>query len=322
MRYTRKKRPTIRRRRRQLGGKTRNKQGTDVTKMNCNPVADKAKIANDTCFTKHVLQSVKQSYNKAHPTSQIQTDDPNQILSEIKTKMPQCKREDCFLDVIKDPTIRKKLDKQLFAPDHPAEWNKDSDAWLSNFDINSVLNQYEESHPNFEFIESTPIDFDHKISNDKCVRDDLCKFSLKDHIDKNKTKIAIVFNLGKHDESGSHWVSMFIDVDYSLIFYFDSASNPTPKEITTLKDRIIKQGLELDKPISFKYHTNGSFTHQKSNTECGMYSLYFIITMITHTDMHGRKLNVKQLLDLFKRVRIPDEEVFKFRKKYFNTPDK
>ena len=35
-------------------------------------------------------------------------------------------------------------------------------------------------------------------------------------------QIGIVFNLDKHDQEGSHWVSMFIDLKRDGIYYFDS----------------------------------------------------------------------------------------------------
>ena len=35
-------------------------------------------------------------------------------------------------------------------------------------------------------------------------------------------KIGVIFNLDKHDQSGSHWVAMFIDLENKFFFYFDS----------------------------------------------------------------------------------------------------
>ena len=95
---------------------------------------------------------------------------------------------------------------------------------------------------------------------------------------KKHRKIAIAFNLDKHTGPGTHWVSMFIDIEARFIFYFDSAGSKIPKEIMSLVKRIQKQGLELS--YRFKFIENYPMTHQHSNTECGMYSLFFIITML------------------------------------------
>jgi hypothetical protein len=43
---------------------------------------------------------------------------------------------------------------------------------------------------------------------------------------------------------------------------------------------MIEQGKELSRPIHFKFIQNYPKTHQYSNTECGMYSLFFIITFL------------------------------------------
>ena len=67
-----------------------------------------------------------------------------------------------------------------------------------------------------------------------------------------KNKIAIVFNLDRHDQPGSHWVSLFIDLECKFIFYFDSAGNPIPEEIKVLKDRLIKEAMEMHMKMKMK----------------------------------------------------------------------
>ena len=41
---------------------------------------------------------------------------------------------------------------------------------------------------------------------------------LNHFISKKINKIGIIFNLDKHDESGSHWVSMFINIKEGIFF--------------------------------------------------------------------------------------------------------
>ena len=54
--------------------------------------------------------------------------------------------------------------------------------------------------------------------NGKCVWEELCKFELEKQIEKGKNKIGIIFNLDKHYQSGSHWVSLFIDIEIMIFF--------------------------------------------------------------------------------------------------------
>ena len=49
-----------------------------------------------------------------------------------------------------------------------------------------------------------------------------CKFDLKDYLKEGKNKIGIVFNMDPHYKSGSHWISLFINVKKKVIFFFDS----------------------------------------------------------------------------------------------------
>jgi hypothetical protein len=148
---------------------------------------------------------------------------------------------------------------------------------------------------------AVPIDFDEFFIEYQKI--DIC--SLKS---KGINKIGCVFNLDKHNERGSHWVSMFIDVDEQIIFYFDSANDKIPDEMKKLVDRIKTQGLYLKKPVHFKYYDSARARHQMGSTECGMYSLYFIINML-------RDKTNKQLL---KSQRVPDSLMTNYRKVYFN----
>ena len=79
-----------------------------------------------------------------------------------------------------------------------------------------------------------------------------------------------------------------------------------PKEIKVLIDRIINQGKKLH--ISFKYDSNEGVEHQYGNTECGIYSLFFIVHMLED-----------KLTEHYVKTHIlKDEYMQKFRKIYFN----
>ena len=212
--------------------------------------------------------------------------------------------------------MRKKLHEYVFSPKKPQSWLKNPNEWLSNFDIEKVIKQYERKYPNFKFIGTTFIDFDTQLENG-CVEPLLCDFELKSYIG-NKNKIGIVFNLDKHYQGGSHWVSMFIDLEDKFIFYFDSNGTPIPRQMKKLVNRIISQGKELDEPIDFKFYQNSPMVHQYTNTECGMYSLFFLITMLTNKINNKPFHNVKDKIFLFKKKRVSDKNMTLLRNIYFN----
>jgi hypothetical protein len=229
--------------------------------------------------------------------------------------MSHCDKETCWLNEL--PKREKKyLQTYLFAPSQPDEWKNNPNEWLSNYDILNVMKQYEEKHKHFRFFGPTPIDFDTRIpeKNGKCVWEELCHFSLEKQIENKINKIGIIFNLDKHDQGGSHWVSLYIDISHKLIFYFDSAANKTPKEIDAFIQKVMTQGTEHSPPIVFRKEENYPQMHQQSNTECGMYSLYFLITMMSaRTDK-----SIESKIRLFKQERVTDTYIEKFRNVYFN----
>lgn len=290
-----------------------NKTLKKMKRMNCNPNTRGKTVNNETCYTSKALSKIKNSYNKNNPSTKILSSKPNVIINQLRLKLSQCEKEDCWLEQLSN---REKtyMDKHIFAPDQPREWKSNPREWLSNHDILDVLKQYQDTYSNFKFIGPTPIDFDYIIPEEdgKCVWQELCKFSLQKYMNDGVNKIGVIFNLDKHNQSGSHWVSLFVDTEEGYIFYFDSAANNVPKEIKSLTDLILTQSKSLNKKLN--YYTNVPNQHQHGDTECGMYSLYFIITMLDNKNM-----TTKQKINLFKNGKITDKYVESFRNKYFNT---
>ena len=62
--------------------------------------------------------------------------------------------------------------KSNFRPKMPKEIVKDYTEWISNFDIEAVLDQYDKDLSDFYFYGATPIDFK------KCSVSNLCKIDL------------------------------------------------------------------------------------------------------------------------------------------------
>jgi hypothetical protein len=294
------------------------KGGNITSSMVCSPIVRNKTISKKSCLTPKILLKIQKEYNEKKPESQqIKDTDYKTIWTKLNNTF-RCKKEKCWLNQIKNKELRKKIEKYIFAPEQPAEWKKNPNEWLSNIDILEVLSQYEKANPTFHFIGPTPIDFDSPIrgSENTCVTKEMCQFSLKNEIEKGKKQIGIIFNLSKHTESGSHWVSLFIDLDSRLIYYFDSNGITSPSEIKTFIRRIDKEGKEIFHS-SFQKKEN-TISHQKGNTECGMYSLFFIITMLTG-EIEGRSVSQKEAIDFFSHTKIPDKYVESFRYKYFNV---
>jgi hypothetical protein len=289
----------------------KNKKGLQKTikRLNCSPMVRNKKVVLTSCMTSEVLLKIRDEYNKDHKDKIIATK-PALIWHELRMKL-DCQDERKWVNEIDDLDLRSQIKKQLFAPEYPPEWLKNKNEWLSNFDIDMVMEQYEMENKDFKYLGTTPIDYDYILDKtaNTCVENNLCKFNLKKLLGEGKRRFASVFNLDTHDKSGSHWVSLFIDVNKKIIMFFDSASSSVPKRISKFVNNVKQQG--LNENIKFKYTSNKKI-HQSGGTECGVYSIHFIIEMLKQPD---------KAMPVFLHQKISDKEVEKYRNVYFNSPE-
>ena len=255
---------------------------------------------------------MKQKWNERHPNNKITTDNEREIWEELSHYMSEylCENEKCWLrKLISDTSVTHKLLTESFAPSMPEHWKDKPRAWLSDLDISRVMKQYEHAFNDFLFLGPSPIDFD---ACDTWKKDwvwpelkffDLAKYI--EHEPNNYNKIGIVFNLDTHEGEGTHWVSLYIDITCGKIYYFDSNGNVIPSRIKRLVDTIKKQGKE--KNIHFTLSQNYPNEHQKQNTECGVYVIFFLIHMLKYNDW-----------SLFKHGKISDDIIFQYRSKFYN----
>ena len=219
-----------------------------------------------------------------------------------------CNKESCWLKQKDEFGNLDENFKDSFAPESPYEWKKNPNEWLSSVDIIKVMKQYEKAYKCFDFIGPSPIDFDKKKIYGECVWEELCNFNLKQQIKEGKTKIGIIFNTDTHDKPGKHWISMFINIKKGKIFFFDSVGRTAPDEIKQFVERVKLQGKDYSPKINFTYDENHPVEHQYGNTECGIYSIFFIAHMLEDKlTEHYLKTHI-----------LKDRYMEKFRKIYFN----
>ena len=170
------------------------------------------------------------------------------------------------------------IEKDAFRPKMPSEWHDNMSTWLSDDDIRKVMSQYEEAYPEFKFLEVVPIDFSAQDPYDKnhkkCIVEAFCNLDLAKSKADGKTMIGAVFNLDPHYKGGSHWVAVFVNINKHEVNYFDSYGLPPPEQIARFMKSLVLQ----DKGL--KLQTNGR-RFQYKDSECGMYSMLFILCMLT-----------------------------------------
>ncbi len=286
--------------------KHHNKSMKNFKKNSCSPSSNNKY----TCYNNESLLKMKTLWNMRHPDRKILSTNAKDIWEGLKNNMHNvCNNEKCWLkQQFMDNNLTTELSLYTFAPSAPETWIGNPNEWLNSNDIIKVMQQYEHKYKNFDFIGPSPIDFD-TVIDDVCVWPEICNFDLIKQIKKNKTKIGFIFNLDKHDMGGSHWLTLFVDVNNKFILFFNSTGDEPTQEIRKLIERIQKQANSIN--LDLKYLENKK-NHQRENTECGIYCLYCISELLE---------NNKEP-EYFLTHRIPDKKMEELRYHFFNKYSK
>lgn len=190
--------------------------------------------------------------------------------------------EHCLLDKAPiNENLKKELRKQYLRPRRPKGWDSDPDMWLDNYNIMAVMKQYEQSLPWFKFLGVFPIDFSapNPYKHDgslQCLYKETCEINLKDEYAKGTRGIGMIFNLDPHFKGGSHWVGLYINlknIKKPFVGYFDSYGYKVPPLIA----RLMKSFKLQVHSCELGYNAR---KFQYGDSECGMFSMYFIICMM------------------------------------------
>ena len=267
------------------------------------------KYVDGSCFSLDVLKKIATKYNEKNPNKINLNLGKSELVSELENKLQdKCSEQTCWLrlDIVKALEDENIL-TSTFRPTGP----KQKYEWLSTTHINDVIQQYQNIHPEFLFLGAVPIDFEDLpvlgISD--------LNFS---ELEKNgKTKIGMVINLDEHWKDGSHWVGLFTDLTKNQIYYFDSVGKKPLKktrkfinklskylyykkynEKLPINDILKKLKVNDNNKIKEKYKKfednpyikkiiDGNFDirynnvqHQFKNSECGVYSINFIVRLV------------------------------------------
>jgi len=260
----------------------------------CSPSAILKKYHN--CYSKQHLLKIIKAWNILKPDNKIiikSNENINSIINKLNTKFEYYLQQKntywAWTDIIK--ILAKKtnnnqiidemkiIEKEALRPSQPTEWINNPVEWLSNFDIDKVLRQYEKnSIYKYKFLGVHSIDFGLKDTNNNCLYSNNCHINLNDILKSKKVKyIGFITNLSRSNEPGTHWTSSFFVLDPSLKsfggYYYDSTTGNIPTDLKPVFDDIKKQAeIIFKKPFVININT---IRHQRSNTECGVFSIAF-----------------------------------------------
>jgi hypothetical protein len=288
--------------------------------------APSVKYSEGSCFSLESLIKIAIAYNnyigiKSNKLININIGKTD-LVKELTNRITKCGTDQlCWLDVewikkIKDTNIH----KNTFRPLGPQGRFK----WLSTTDINQIIKQYENKYTDFKFLGAVPYDFE-----------DLEELNIGninlDTLTISKKKIGMVINLDEHWKRGSHWVALFADLLNDKIYYFDSYGIKPKKKISNFVKKLAlwcynRHHFNIQKNISNdimdtesqfmklnknKYENimNIDFNknrHQFKNSECGVYSVNFILRLLNGESFDKICNNITS-----------DDQVNECRKTYF-----
>jgi hypothetical protein len=259
----------------------------------CSPTATNKSF----CYSFDSLVKIALAWNHLKPADKIifnpKSDSDQELYNKIKLRLCKFTKNNddnywAWIDIIKllnnnknykISKVMRDIEKKELRPSQPIEWIDNKTEWLSNFDIDNVLSQYQNKKElYYKFHGVFTIDFYSKKSNGVCKYYQECDINMKNIINSNKKYFGFVTNLCKFNEPGTHWTSSFFILDPSLksygAYYYDSVKRPIPKLLKPVFIDIQEQMNKIYPNKKFNINIS-NIAHQKTNTECGIFSIAF-----------------------------------------------
>jgi hypothetical protein len=272
----------------------------------------------NSCFSEESLKLIASNYNKKNSDKINLNLSKAELVSELNKKLNnKCKKQTCWLrlDIVKELN-NEEINENTFRPIGPEK----KDGWLSTMHIQEVLSQYEYNNDDFVFLGAVPYDFESLPLG-------ISDINFAEFEKDGKIKIGMVINLDEHWKRGSHWVALYINLKEYSVYFFDSLGKPPKKLIKKFINKVIKYFYKkkynsnllinnvIDKLLNpktplanikskYNYINNlleakfnikyNNITHQLNNSECGVYSINFIIDLLNGNEFDSVIHNIKR----------------------------
>lgn len=220
------------------------------------------------CSPKHIIVKMAEFAKKTGKA--VDTSNPEKVVGTMK-EMMDCNSESCVLrkpEFIKFAQINKidNIIDSFFKPEGPST----EFAWLSNTNIDGVLDQLQEKFPGFVHIPYQMRDFEK-------VGSELATIDLAKEFKNGAKSFGVVLNTDYSSGNGIHWYCIFGEKRNGkiIIEYFNS-SGQSPLAETQAWLQKTKHYLheQLGIPVEVKYSTGIEF--QRDKHSCGVFCLMYI----------------------------------------------
>ena len=230
-------------------------------------------------------------------------------IDDIKNKT-NCPDDKCIIQVATSRNLIDKATANREIANLKIEGPTDNKL-LSNINIDSILHQWQTKFTDFYAYNFNMLNYmDYSFRNGRTVEEPDTLATVSWNSLKLKYKCAgCVINSDVYQGGGKHWMALFADwrdpAHYTIEFFNSSGYAPAPEWVAWMEK--IKSAMEItDKTARIECIRVSQIRHQKSKSECGLYSLYYIWS----------RLNGKTP-DFFKNNKIEDKLMFEFRQHLF-----
>lgn len=255
---------------------------------------------NNKCFSKNIrtkfanISNASKDY-QAKIDAALNSDDKNDA---SKLKLMQ---DDRSLEILGTEAFLAEL---LNYKPHGPHGNK----LFNNFVLNTAMKQLSIIEPTFKSYMCTLVDF---VKGSKFNAGDDCLDNLM-HDNFDYLTYGCILNTltssGASKGEVGHWVAFFIDLrtEPITVEYYNSTGNNAPKEIFVWMESLAKHISEKTNRAAKAINVS-NVRSQSGPSECGIYSFHYIVCRLYGIDY-------KQ----FRADKIPDKEIQKLRKLFFN----
>lgn len=247
----------------------------------CSLISPGAGNPGDACSSNATIAKVAEVFGEKVDESNMTPETRKEIIDEAKKKV-HCDDEKCVIthsDVL--PNLGKDVVQHELETNFKKKGPTDT-SLLNNFNIDQTLEQWRVKFPDFFAYNFNMRDYERK-------GDTLATVNMRDLYNKGIRTAGCVINSDYYSGRGKHWMALFADMrDLSrggkwTVEFFNSSGNPPYSEFAAWLIKTKGQMEEiLSSPelkqlnISVEIINCCDIPHQKTKTECGLYSLYYI----------------------------------------------
>lgn len=184
-------------------------------------------------------------------------------------------------------------------PAGPAHTRK----WLDNNNIDQSCQQWEAQFPGYRAVPYAMMNF---MSYNSALR----SFDPAAALRAGARAFSCVLNTDHYPGPGKHWVCVFADLRGAegTVEYFNSSGRPPPDQcvewMVNARNALTSAGKKTTDVVVARR------PHQQGDSECGVYCLFYIWSRLNGVPW-----------EQFAQHQVPDQAVFQFRERLFNTAD-